>query len=165
MTQARYGSLAREFPDFDAATLPVIPDRFVTAHWHNEAMPHWTRDTHLELWIDYADPTMRETPGDRFMLRWRLNPADWVIEYTEDWSRILGALEHLEARKIAAKWVTKLGGGFHPDIEGDQYVPEMTPDEVRDYEADITRLFALPGDPYQHGLDAMRAAGLPVGKD
>lgn len=170
-----YGTLAHEFPDFDRATLPAIPAGFFPAHWHNDICPHWQFGENHEtanptLWIDYADPARREMPdGKRFTLHWRINPptdnAELCLEWTDDWSQILATLEHLEARVIASRWVDRFHLGFHPDTRGRDYVlPNMvrclTDAEADAYDADVERLFSLPGDPYQHGLDAMRAAGL-----
>lgn len=170
-----YGTLAHEFPNFDPATLPEIPAGFFPAHWHNEICPRWQFGEDAEtanpiLWIEDADPEKREFhDGKRFMLHWLANPPDsneeWCVEYTDDWQQILSALADLPARVIAAKWVQRFRLGFHPDTRGRDYVfPNklrcLTDAEADEYDADVERLFSLPGDPYQHGLDAMRAAGL-----
>lgn len=160
-------TLKVEFPDFDATTLPdSIPDGFLAAHWHNEPCPHWIREeedgNNLDLFIDYPNPANREFPdGRRFVLK---REDGSVIEYTDRWWRVLDALEHLQGRTLAAKWVSRFGLGFHPDTPGQDYVnPDgarsLTDAEAAEYEADIDALFGF-GDAYQHGLDAMRVAGL-----
>lgn len=170
---APYGTLAHEFPDFDAATLPEIPPGFVPAHWHNEVCPHWQfgedpKTANLELWIDYADPQQRESVGEpRFLLQWFPDPAEgsrcWTIEHTDDWNLIMAALAHLDARVICARWLTVIGLGFHPDTAGVNYTEMVTGKRVFDdkiaaeYEADMERLFALEADPYEHGFAGMRA--------
>jgi hypothetical protein len=60
-----------EFPDFvlDVA----IPAGFVDNSWHNNVMPCWYRELPDErmmvLWIDYADPALRDHPYNvRFVL-------------------------------------------------------------------------------------------------
>lgn len=88
-----------------------------------------------------------------------------MLEHTDDWALILAAIEQVEARVIAARWVARFGLGFHPDTRGRDYVlPDfarcLTDAEADEYDTEINRLFELGGDPYQHGLDAMRAAGL-----
>jgi hypothetical protein len=177
-TPIPHGTLADEFPDFDVGTLPAIPEGFVAAHWHNDVCPHWHYgEDYLTanplLWIDYADPVRREFPdGKRFNLRWQVNEGDrgdeWCLEYTDDWAQILIALGHIDARVIVAKWVSRFGLGFHLDMHGADYVFDGTKGSIRmlndkqaaEYDAEMERLFGLPGDPYQHCLDAMRAAGV-----
>ena len=72
-----------------------------------------------------------------------------------------------EAQKIAAQWVATFGLGFHPDTTGEDYVNadgtrSLTDAEAVAYDADMARLFDLPGDPYAVALEAMRKAGLNV---
>jgi hypothetical protein len=170
-----FGTLAHEFPDFDPATMPEIPAGFAAAHWHHETCPHWIHGEddvpHMELFIDYPDPERREFPDEaRYSLHWLTAPLknldSWLIENTDDWAKILDAIRDIEPRRITAKWVRKLGRGFHPDTPGRDYVEGrsgvrcLTNAEADEYDADIDRLFALGGDPYQHGLAAMRVAGL-----
>ena len=64
---------------------------------------------------------------------------------------------NLDAERICAKWVAKLGYGFHPDTRGADYDPPLSPAEAKDYEADITRLFDLDLDPYLYAVAAMEA--------
>jgi hypothetical protein len=61
---------------------------------------------------------------------------------------------------ICAKWVRRLGVGFHPDTRGKDYSPKMDPAEIKEYDADMTALFAVAADPYECGLMAMADAGL-----
>lgn len=53
-----------EFPDFKLDV--PIPAGFVDNSWHNNAMPCWIRELPdgqmAVLWIDYADPTLRDHP-------------------------------------------------------------------------------------------------------
>jgi hypothetical protein len=75
---------------------------------------------------------------------------------------------HLSAREremndphaICRKWVARLGLGFHPDTRGADYTPNMREDEIAEYDADMTTLFACAADPYECGLMAMADAGL-----
>lgn len=169
------GTLAYEFPDFDASTLPEIPEGFVNAHWHNETMPHWQFGEdydvpHMDLYIDYADPAQREFPeSKRFTLHWAYAPTEhtesWLLEHTDDWAVILDGIEHMNARIICAKWVARFGLGFHPDTPGDDYVDgggnrALTQAEASEYDDDMDLLCSLDGDPYEAGMNAMRVAGL-----
>lgn len=61
-----------EFPDFNLDV--PIPAGFVDNSWHNNVMPCWVRELHDErmavLWIDYADPALRDHPQNaRFVLQ------------------------------------------------------------------------------------------------
>ena len=60
-----------EFPDFKLDV--AIPAGFVDNSWHNNVMPCWYRELPDErmmvLWIDYADPALRDYPHNvRFVL-------------------------------------------------------------------------------------------------
>ena len=60
-----------EFPDFKLDV--PIPAGFVDNSWHNNVMPCWIRELSDErmavLWIDYADPALRDHPQNaRFIL-------------------------------------------------------------------------------------------------
>lgn len=60
-----------EFPDFKLDV--PIPAGFIDNSWHNNAMPCWVRelpdDQMMVLWIDYADPALRDHPNNaRFVL-------------------------------------------------------------------------------------------------
>jgi len=60
-----------EFPDFKLDV--AIPAGFVDNSWHNNVMPCWVRELPdekiMELWIDYADPALRDYPQNaRFVL-------------------------------------------------------------------------------------------------
>jgi hypothetical protein len=52
------------------------------------------------------------------------------------------------ADAIAKKWVGRLGLGFHPDTRGANYSPALSANEIREYDADMDRLFQSADDPY-----------------
>lgn len=56
-----------EFPDFDPATMPVLPQGFADHSWHNDAMPFFVAGL-VGLWVNYAAPQDREVQGLRFGL-------------------------------------------------------------------------------------------------
>lgn len=58
------------FPDFDPTTMPQIPAGFVDQSWRNDTMPSFRcAAALLTMWIDYADPELREIrEGGRFSL-------------------------------------------------------------------------------------------------
>lgn len=101
-----------EFPDFQEADMPAIPEGFTDRSWKNDASPHFEHDgLGLSLFLDYADGALSEFPelrasGDhkRFFLmqmdrgeaegEWFM-PADndaATIAYTDDWNEILAAI-------------------------------------------------------------------------
>lgn len=91
--------IAREFPDFDCSTLPAdIPEFMIAQPWHNEACPSWrTEDGRLELWIDYADVSLREFPDSegRFFVQTRFEGADdrfTPLYHGDDWEAAKAAL-------------------------------------------------------------------------
>lgn len=70
------------------------------------------------------------------------------------------------ARKIARRWVARLGLGFHPDTRGHEYVEvqsgerSLSDSEVAAYEAEMTHLFAVQAvgaDPYAIALAEFEA--------
>ena len=86
--------LVREFPDYDVTTLPVIPEGFVDSSWHNDACPSFTKGN-LQLFVDYADPAMRETEyGGKDSPRFVLIQEDAEpLVVTDNWSEVLAAIE------------------------------------------------------------------------
>lgn len=166
--------IAVEFPEFDVSTLPgEIPGGFVASHWHNEACPSWSHPyLGLQIWIDYADTSMRDFPdGRRFTLEYMPGDCDdkrrMVLAWSDDWAVVLATLQDLDAAMIASRWVKRFGLGFHPDTRGVDYVDAayvrcLSDVEAAEYEVDIDTLFGLC-DPYEAGLRAMDAAGLNVG--
>lgn len=165
--------IAVEFRDFDVSTMPgEIPAGFEASHWHNEACPSWSHpDLGLQVWIDYADVTMREFPdGRRFTLEYMPGDVDdsrrMVLAWSDDWAVVLATLRDLDASMIASKWVKRFGLGFHPDTRGVDYVDAagvrcLSDVEAAEYEVDIDTLHGLC-DPYEAGLRAMDAAGLNI---
>jgi hypothetical protein len=100
-------SLIREFPDFDIATLPAIPEGFVAAHWRYEPCPHWTK-RRLNLFVDFVDRDVREFPdSERFSLYWARDAEGTgdllLLVSTDDWGVILAGLENVTALLAAAE--------------------------------------------------------------
>lgn len=88
-----------EFPDFDGATLPEIPAGFEDASWHNNACPSFRNEAlSLEIFIDYADPAMREMGPDMVRYSVQYWPHDTLdapvdVAHGNDWAAILDAIE------------------------------------------------------------------------
>ena len=80
----------------------------------------------------------------------------WLEAFNE---RYRAAQDQQDANLIAARWVEKIGIGFHPDTRGASYSPALPAADVRAYDADMAQMRRL-GDPYLAGVAAMEAAGL-----
>jgi hypothetical protein len=82
-------SYKTEFPDF---ILDVeIPEGFEDNSWHNNVAPSWVKtidpanNIDMILFIDYADPAMREYQGyPRFCVQTMKGGCDVLAEYTTD---------------------------------------------------------------------------------
>lgn len=84
-----------EFPDFDPATLPAIPAGWTDQSWHNDACPCFNAGNGKVVFIDYADPTLREWPeGKRFTVQGDPEMVDHndVLFETDDWAELLKAV-------------------------------------------------------------------------
>lgn len=97
-------NLAREFPDFDQSTLPLIPPGFEDQSWRNDTSPRFHHTgLRLTLWIDYADPALAEFPEERatgIMKRFAVYSTDAEgaelgagpdLE-TDDWAEVLALI-------------------------------------------------------------------------
>lgn len=94
-------SYRTEFPDFDPATMPAIPDGWVDTSWHNEPCPTFAPlglnergEPILQVMVDYADRDQREFPlTARFSLCvWAQEDFHLILE-TDDWFEIPAAVE------------------------------------------------------------------------
>jgi hypothetical protein len=64
------------------------------------------------------------------------------------------------ARRIALRWVDKLGLGFHPDTRAKDYTPLMPYEDREDYDRDMDMLAGVAVDQYEASLWAMRKRNL-----
>lgn len=96
-----------EFPDFDPASMPTIPDAFEDTSWHNDSCPSFRSEAlGLELFVDYLDPALREFPEmeERFTLHhWDDGQGDLIVG-ASDWAKVEEAIRpHLLAQAFAEK--------------------------------------------------------------
>ena len=87
-------SIAAEFPDYDPATLPAIPDDWIDTSWHNNACPSFEAPNRYSVWIDYADPAQREYSGGKRYTVHALGADGAFKSYlpdlaTDDWDAVL----------------------------------------------------------------------------
>ena len=96
----KYPRIEDEFPDYDIATLPAIPDHWVEDSWHNDACPSFTAaDGKLKIYVDYDSPELREFPEIAFRysissynddgdILQHLETNDWlaVVSFVETWT-------------------------------------------------------------------------------
>lgn len=97
-------SYREEFPDYDGATLPAIPDGWTDISWRNDDCPSWDAGNGVSVYIDYADPAQREWPENE---RFTVIRDAWREYRTEDWA---------EALRIAAECVKALAEMAAPDF-------------------------------------------------
>lgn len=92
-----------EFPDFDPATMPAIPDGWQDVSWHNDACPSWIAkgddDSGLTVYIDHAKPARRDMDmGARYLVQHHAKDADLTDVFLSDvWADVLRVVEHWEA--------------------------------------------------------------------
>lgn len=162
--------LRREFPEFDVATLPAIPDGFECCAWRNDTLPLWYETsladddaTRMMIAIDYADASIREYPeSPRFGLH--MHDGDdctpKFVCHSDDWGKIVAAVHFI-------RFVRKLGLAFHPDTRGADYINEdgsrtFSDDDARIYEASIDAVMD-DTDAYEFGLRIWAALKLIEG--
>jgi hypothetical protein len=143
--------LKREFPDFDQATLPTIPEGFTCSAWHHDTCPTWAERQSADepkagdmmLAVDYADPTLREFPNcDRFSVSlYHGNGIAYPFVSADDFGDIETAIAFV-------RHVRELGLSFHPDTRGRDYVGP----------GDFGRVF--PGDAQEATVQIWTALGL-----
>lgn len=93
-----------EFPDFPAADMPRVPAYWRDTSWHNDTCPSFEFGR-FRIFIDYADPAMREFPGDAD--RFSVHDNDPVSGLGEDrnavsYSDWADVLKHVGAPDFAA---------------------------------------------------------------
>jgi hypothetical protein len=101
----RFARLRQQFPDYDLATLPEIPEHWQDESWHDELCPGFRVKTlpdgfYLRANIDFADPEKREFQHSyRFRCGW-LNvetntyPEEFIE--TDDWNEFLAGVGKAE---------------------------------------------------------------------
>jgi hypothetical protein len=127
----------REFRDFPADTMPVIPAGFADTSWHNDTMPSFTSlPLRLSLWVDYADRDLRELPDcnrDRFSVYELKEDGSFTTDEpmlsTNEWmivvQRAKQAICKADAAALNAWYVEAVG--YAPQTDS----PSMSDDELR----------------------------------
>jgi hypothetical protein len=91
-----------EFPDFDPATMPNIPEGFVDTSWCNDACPNFCNEAiSLAIFVDYLDPQKRDYPDTARFTLYRTGDGTMTeqdIVSTDDWDAILKAINDETAR-------------------------------------------------------------------
>lgn len=110
-----------EFPQFDPADMPPIPDHWEDCSWRNETCPHFIAarvNPHdeagcLSIWIDPADESEREFQGDESDgARFHVYTCEAsgavgdIILGTNDWGRVLRLVHAFELAEFAAEAAT-----------------------------------------------------------
>lgn len=92
-----------EFPEFDPATMPRIPDGWRDISWHNDTQPSFQvgdpDGVWFRVWVDFAKEEDREIQMGG--LRYAIDRMDEVsgdektLVQSDDWDSILTALAEL----------------------------------------------------------------------
>lgn len=86
-----------EFPDFDAETLPKMPEVWKDQSWHNDACPCFNTKTGYIVFIDFADAAVREiTDSKRFTVIAdpEIHNHNEAVLDTDDWAEVLAFVGH-----------------------------------------------------------------------
>ncbi len=86
--------LRREFPDYDIATLPTLPEGYVDASSYIDAAPSFENEERgLKVYVDYAEYADRESGrSQRFCVcRYDEEAGDYedVALSTNDWAEVI----------------------------------------------------------------------------
>lgn len=94
----------QEFPNFGELDVK-LPASFQDYSWHNDVCPSFAEEqkdgTLLRIWVDYADPAMREATGEpRFNLSHYTADDEWkrTIATSDDIQTILDEVEDFKRR-------------------------------------------------------------------
>jgi hypothetical protein len=95
----------QEFPEYDPATMPALPEGWLDTSWRNDACPSYQNEAlRLQVWIDFEKPEDRAY-GDEIKRFGLYNITedgciedDTAIIATDDWEEVLAAVKrHAEA--------------------------------------------------------------------
>lgn len=89
-----------EFPDFDPATMPDVPDTWEDVSWHNDNCPSFMIGDHLLVFVDHVDPAQRLNPETRYQVMpltaGQYDGADSLMD-SDDWAEVLAFVAAREA--------------------------------------------------------------------
>jgi hypothetical protein len=116
---APFPTLSREFPDYPLETLPLIPASWSDLSWHNDACPFFLITGAMGVFVDFADPTMRDyfidgsnDIGGRFIVvqmdDGQHTEGASLLE-TDDWQAVLALAHSSERAGLASEYVRLIG--------------------------------------------------------
>ncbi len=126
---------AREFPDYPAGDMPLLPIGMRDASWHNDSCPSYL-GLGVQIFIDYPDPAEREiSAGKRFVVTADIEVAghNEPLFEADDWPSIL-------------RFVANQGRGLAEAI-GLQFVWVLQGDMTAQAFAEMRRRNAVESDP------------------
>ncbi|MDT4855781.1 hypothetical protein FQZ97_901480 [compost metagenome] len=102
-----FDHLKRQFPDYDASTLPEIPAGFGDTSSRNDACPSFTDEARgLQIFIDYAEAADREPNAVRFSLRELDGQLENIID-TNDWAEMLECISKYDKLELPLSTKTR----------------------------------------------------------
>ncbi len=96
-----------------------------------------------------------DEPADE-LLMFSKDLTNRQLEWLEDFCAAFKEAERSEEiRLICERWAKTLGLAWHPDTRGEQYTPDLPGHTIKEYDADMKRLFEISEDPYGDAIDAL----------
>ena len=82
------------FPDYDPATLPLIPTDWADVSYSNDTCPSFEAPNRLVVFVDYLDPAQRECAAcgesERFsVLQYLSSGGVQEMLHSNDWQDVL----------------------------------------------------------------------------
>ena len=95
-----YKLMAKEFPDYEQISLPLIPQGWEESSWHNDSCPSFViGETGLQVYLDYPKPEDRELQGGHRYCVLKAN-ADGSVQdlgSSDVWSAVLAIVREHQA--------------------------------------------------------------------
>jgi hypothetical protein len=75
------------FPEYDTATLPLIPATWEDISWRNDVCPSWQSNGY-QIFVNFENPDDREySGGERFLVSDITTNEVYLM--TDDWNEVL----------------------------------------------------------------------------
>ena len=138
---ATFHNMAREFTDFDQATLPAIPSHWIDNSWHNDTCPSFIIRpfadgvANVQVFIDYAD---EKDSWSAFEHRFAVFQIDADGEMHDechefsDWSAALKWIAALEETQLVEEFQTYCTKHGLPQLSADELLAELLAGEPAD---------------------------------
>jgi hypothetical protein len=159
----------REFPDFDAATMPFLASVWKDQSWHNDTCPSFFHEEFgLIIFIDYADKTLSEFPeSPRFSLSQMVKDTDTKGEDYWAWPSDLGD-DKTESLIISSDDWAEVEAHIMAEYMVHQCARDLKPAEWAVVQSGATCLDNMPYDTnffWAEGVEFVRDRAMILGGD